>query len=59
MTRKPARPIKEQGVLHVQPKLSWFDKMNPNGDFGIMILCAVLAPVALPYFWLRSLWKNT
>jgi hypothetical protein len=56
-TRRPQRPISEKGVYHKPVKQSWFDKMNANGDLSNIILQVVLAPFALPYFWIKRFFK--
>ena len=51
------RPIQEQGVYHVPSKKTWWDKIDTNGDVGLMIIQFALAPIVLPYMWIKRLFR--
>lgn len=55
-TRRPSKPIQEKGVYHQWPKRKWYD--DTNGDYALIVLQLVLAPIAIPYFWIRKLLRK-
>lgn len=56
-TQKPSRPICEKGV-HSLPRPWWKKDCDANGDFGVMLMTLMLAPVVLPYMYVTSALKN-
>lgn len=52
-TRRPQKPIHEKG--RYRAKSNWYNKLDTNGDTSLMIFQLVLAPVVIPYLWIRRI----